>query len=185
MRCIYTSRGLQERMFLSVVSHECILAANANRSYTCPLAAVRISCWCSSWFSRERTCTPIRTHFSFKRGQLFGLLRKSLFLFTVSFILYIPTLCLTQNFGFDTKQVHNYLLLSAVKVSVQQPCYRVLMNSSVNNSQWQQFPTLSVFMREIVSFLIKWMRINQAPHWRCVSEEEVITLEHMHTHTHT
>lgn len=77
-----------------------------------------------------------------------------------------------------------YLLLSAVKVSVQQPRSWVLMNSSVNNIQWQQFPTLSVFMREIVSFLIKWIRINQAAHCVCVSEEEVITLEHTHARTH-
>lgn len=59
---------------------------------------------------------------------------------------------------------------SGKKVSVQQPCSSVLMNSSVNNSQWQQFPALSVFTREIVSFLIKWIRINQAVHCGCVSE---------------
>lgn len=112
--------------FLSVVSHEGILAAHANRE-----KLHLHTCSCQNFllmlkFSSEHTDTHSHD-WVFKRWQLFVFLHKSFFFITVSFILCDTCSPSNANLSIWHQTAPTvgcwscYLLLSAVKVSVQQP----------------------------------------------------------------
>lgn len=109
---------------LSSAMKTSLLLMLIERSYTCTLAAVRTSCWCSSFQVNTQTHSH---NWVFKRWQLFVFLHKSLFFITVSFILCDTCSPSHANLSIWHQTAPTvgrwccYLLLSAVKVSVQQP----------------------------------------------------------------